>query len=106
MLIRWADSAVDDLSRIADYVGGRKSSQAARRTAIAIYDRINLLEQYPGHLPCSKQRGGNHPNSSWRAEMALNNQDCESLQVAPGSIAINVRRPLSHLRCWTNRRRE
>ena len=47
MRIRWAGSAEGDLTQICDYLQGRDSPAAARRTAISIHKAIRSLVRFP-----------------------------------------------------------
>lgn len=46
MHLRWTTTAARDLTRISDYVLKEKSSAAARRVALAIYERVDSLKQF------------------------------------------------------------
>jgi toxin ParE1/3/4 len=58
MLVRWTEPAVNDFTHICDYTEERFSSAQARRTALAIYDRIESLKSFP-----HKGRPGRRPNT-------------------------------------------
>jgi addiction module RelE/StbE family toxin len=57
MRVRWTQTAVDDLTSICDYIEQR-NTPAARRIALAIYDNVNGLKQYP-----RKGRPGRKPDT-------------------------------------------
>ena len=46
MRLRWAQTAVSDLTSICDYIEQR-SPTSARRIALAIHEKVNGLKQYP-----------------------------------------------------------
>lgn len=47
MRIRWTDSAVRDFTHICDYIGKHRGAATARRVALSIHSRINLLAEFP-----------------------------------------------------------
>ncbi|HEY4052459.1 MAG TPA: type II toxin-antitoxin system RelE/ParE family toxin [Terriglobales bacterium] len=47
MRIRWTDPAVRDFTQICDYINEHGSAAIARRVALSIYDRINILTKFP-----------------------------------------------------------
>ena len=47
MRIRWTEPAVRDLTAICDYIEGNDAPEAARRVALAIYQGIDSLTQFP-----------------------------------------------------------
>lgn len=47
MQIRWTEAAVHDLTTICDYLAERDSPEIARAVALAIWDGIDTLEQFP-----------------------------------------------------------
>jgi plasmid stabilization system protein ParE len=47
MRIRWTQPAACDLTHICDYTKERDSQAAARRVALAIYEGISSLTQFP-----------------------------------------------------------
>jgi toxin ParE1/3/4 len=49
MIIRWTDSAVRDFTNICDYIDQHRSGAAARRVALSIHRRIDLLAEFPEH---------------------------------------------------------
>ena len=46
MRIRWTEPAARDLTHICDYTQERDGPAAARRLALAIYERISSLTQF------------------------------------------------------------
>ena len=48
MRIRWTDLAQRDFTNICDYTEEQNGPAAARRTALRIYEAIDLLAQFPG----------------------------------------------------------
>ena len=58
MRIRWTKSAVSDLTSICDYIEEHDSAPAARRIALAIYEHVNSLKQFP-----RRGRPGHRPNT-------------------------------------------
>jgi toxin ParE1/3/4 len=47
MRVRWTEPAVRDLTRICDYIEKEADSETARRIALVIHQRIDLLKQFP-----------------------------------------------------------
>jgi toxin ParE1/3/4 len=47
MIIRWTDSAVRDFTSICDYIQERAGAATARRVALSIHHRIDLLAEFP-----------------------------------------------------------
>jgi addiction module RelE/StbE family toxin len=47
MRIRWTEPAADDLTRICDYIDARDGPAAARRVALALYQGVDSLPQFP-----------------------------------------------------------
>jgi toxin ParE1/3/4 len=47
MIVRWTDAAVRDFTHICDYIDKRRSGGAARRVALSIHRRIDLLADFP-----------------------------------------------------------
>ena len=47
MLIRWTKPAAQDFTRICDYIQEHGSAAAARRVALAIYQSVESLSQFP-----------------------------------------------------------
>jgi toxin ParE1/3/4 len=47
MRIRWTDAAIDDFTRICDYVEKHGSAAIARRVAITAYSQISELSKFP-----------------------------------------------------------
>ena len=47
MRIRWTEPAAQDFTRICDYIEEHGSPAAARRVALAIYQRVDSLAQFP-----------------------------------------------------------
>lgn len=47
MRIRWTQPAVQDLTRICDYILERNGPEAARRAAVRVYEGINGLTHFP-----------------------------------------------------------
>lgn len=47
MRIRWTEPAVRDFSQICGYIEENDGPEAARRVALAIYQRIRSLPQFP-----------------------------------------------------------
>jgi plasmid stabilization system protein ParE len=47
MRIRWTEPAARDLTHICDYTKERNGPAAARRIALAIYEGISSLTQFP-----------------------------------------------------------
>lgn len=49
MIIRWTEPAARDLTKICDYIEQHHSAASARRVALAIYEGVDSLVQFP-HL--------------------------------------------------------
>jgi len=47
MRIRWTDSAVRDFTQICDYINEHGTAATARRVALSIYNRIDILTKFP-----------------------------------------------------------
>ena len=47
MRVRWTEPAVRDLTNICDYTGAHDGPEAARRTALRIYEAVSTLTQFP-----------------------------------------------------------
>jgi toxin ParE1/3/4 len=47
MRIRWTETAASDLTQICDYIEKHGSSATARRVALSMYERIDLLTSFP-----------------------------------------------------------
>lgn len=47
MRIRWTKLASQDFTSICDFISEQGSPAAARRVALAIYERISSLSQFP-----------------------------------------------------------
>ena len=47
MRIRWTETAASDLTQICDYIAKHGSTAVARRVALSIYERIDLLASFP-----------------------------------------------------------
>jgi toxin ParE1/3/4 len=47
MLVRWTKPAAEDLTHICDYTEEHFGPAQARRTALAIYDRVESLRTHP-----------------------------------------------------------
>lgn len=47
MRIRWTEPASPDLTQICDYLSKEESPAAARRIAILIHERIQILAEFP-----------------------------------------------------------
>jgi len=47
MRIRWTEPAARDLTNICDYAEEHDGSEAARRTALRIYEAVSTLAQFP-----------------------------------------------------------
>ena len=47
MRIRWTEPAARDLTHICDYTKERDGPEAARRVALAIYQGVSSLTQFP-----------------------------------------------------------
>lgn len=47
MQIRWTESAVEDLTRICDYIEQRGSAASARKVAISIHLAVDSLADFP-----------------------------------------------------------
>jgi len=58
MRIRWTELAARDLTHICDYIKERDSPETARRIALAIYQGIGALIQFP-----QRGRPGRKPNT-------------------------------------------
>jgi toxin ParE1/3/4 len=54
--VRWNTPAAQDPTEIADYIG-RDSSEAARKTAKAIFDAANSLDLMPNRGRAGRERG-------------------------------------------------
>lgn len=46
MRVRWTPAAVDDLTRICDYIE-QNSSGSARNVALKLYQGVTILEDFP-----------------------------------------------------------
>jgi len=49
MHIRWTDSAVRDFTSICDYIEKRAGAATARRVALSIHHRVDLLAEFPAY---------------------------------------------------------
>ena len=58
MRIRWTELAARDLTHICDYIKERDNPEAARRTALAIYQGVGSLIEFP-----QRGRPGRKPNT-------------------------------------------
>jgi len=58
MRIRWTELAGRDLTHICDYTEERDGPEAARRVALAIYEGVSSLTQFP-----QRGRPGRKPNT-------------------------------------------
>jgi len=47
MRIRWTQLAAGDLTQVCDYIEEHDGSEAARRVALSIYQRIETLLKFP-----------------------------------------------------------
>jgi toxin ParE1/3/4 len=47
MRIRWTDSAVRDFTHICDYIEKQRGPATARRVALSVHRRIDLLAEFP-----------------------------------------------------------
>ncbi|HMD99813.1 MAG TPA: type II toxin-antitoxin system RelE/ParE family toxin [Terriglobia bacterium] len=47
MRIRWTEPAARDLTDICDYIVARDGPHAARQVALAIYESVDSLTQFP-----------------------------------------------------------
>jgi toxin ParE1/3/4 len=47
MRIRWTEPAVQDLTKICDYIEKHSSAATARRVALSISERISTLAEFP-----------------------------------------------------------
>lgn len=57
MRIRWTEPAVRDLKHICNYLEEHKSSAVAQRVAVAIYETIDGLAQFPQRGRVGKKAG-------------------------------------------------
>ena len=58
MRIRWTDPAARDLTHICDYIRDHDAPTAARRVALAIYQTVATLSEFP-----NRGRSGRRPNT-------------------------------------------
>ena len=58
MRIRWTELAARDLTHICDYIKERDNPEAARRIALAIYQSVGSLIEFP-----QRGRPGRKPNT-------------------------------------------
>jgi addiction module RelE/StbE family toxin len=47
MRIRWTEPAASDLIQICDYIEEHNSKNTARRVALAIFNRVSALSEFP-----------------------------------------------------------
>ncbi len=57
MKIRWTQPAARDLTQICDYIEEHEGSEAARRVAARIYERIGTLPGFPQHGRHGRKQG-------------------------------------------------
>lgn len=108
MLVRWTEPAVRDFTHICNYISEHGSRAAARRVALAIYDAIGTLADFPelgrtGRKPETRelvfaglphiavyrigQTGRSPQDFAWRAAVAVSDYQCRcSSSTSPTGI--------------------
>ena len=102
MTIRWTDSALRDFTHICDYIETHNSPATARRVALSLHGRIEMLAKFPeqgrtGRKPDTRELvfsglpylavyrvyndAVDRPHPSRRANLAIENADetCQSV---------------------------
>ena len=57
MHLRWTEPASRDLTQICDYLKEHEGPAAARRVALAIYDRVHTLAKFPNMGRAGRKTG-------------------------------------------------
>lgn len=88
MRIRWTKPAAADLNVICDYVKEHGSPAAARRVALAIYEGVSSLGQFPQRGRPGRKEGTRElaiPSMPWIAIYQLKKDSVEVIRILHGA---------------------
>ena len=96
MRIRWAEPASRDLTQICDYLSKEDSQATARRIAILIHERIQILAEFP--------ELGRHGRKAGTRELIVTGLPYLAIYRLQGE-AIEILRILHGAQVWPTQRR-